>query len=318
MPKPPSRTAATWVLSCSPRSAGAPHTYSDFWRILMTFASKFSIRCCFQYSAPPSRRSANRLASIGGQKGGVERDRADIAASDIEPRQLLDRQSFCWAAPRVRTPEQMERWTDLVAVVHNALVLARLRSGQAAASSLLQCFQLALRLGMLHPLTNRRVPAAFGSRHNSRRNRVQTDACTRCQQRFLVENRNRLETTFPKSSLQSRCVFLARSLWRSRIGSRDDDRHKIVSERGRVIDGRECGNPGSERWKCGGELFKGLLKRIEIGGHVVDQFLMGLLSRHDFDGVVIADRPSLCPGSILASPIHPDSFAEVDQLRRSD
>jgi len=37
----------------------------------------------------------------------------------------FDKQDLLWAAPRVRTPEQMERWTDLVAVVHNALVLAR-------------------------------------------------------------------------------------------------------------------------------------------------------------------------------------------------
>jgi hypothetical protein len=39
----------------------------------------------------------------------------------------FDKQDLLWAAPRVRTPEQMERWTDLVAVVHNALVLARPR-----------------------------------------------------------------------------------------------------------------------------------------------------------------------------------------------
>ena len=37
----------------------------------------------------------------------------------------FDKQDLLWAAPRVRTPEQMERWTDLVAIVHNALVLAR-------------------------------------------------------------------------------------------------------------------------------------------------------------------------------------------------
>lgn len=39
----------------------------------------------------------------------------------------FDKQDLLWAAPRVRTPEQMERWTDLVAIVHNALVLARPR-----------------------------------------------------------------------------------------------------------------------------------------------------------------------------------------------
>jgi hypothetical protein len=37
----------------------------------------------------------------------------------------FDKQDLLWSAPRVRTPEQMERWTDLVAVVHNQLVLAR-------------------------------------------------------------------------------------------------------------------------------------------------------------------------------------------------
>jgi hypothetical protein len=37
----------------------------------------------------------------------------------------FDKQDLLWARPRVRTPEQMERWTDLVAVVHNQLVLAR-------------------------------------------------------------------------------------------------------------------------------------------------------------------------------------------------
>ena len=37
----------------------------------------------------------------------------------------FDKQDLLWAAPRLRTPQQMERWTDLVAVVHNTLVLAR-------------------------------------------------------------------------------------------------------------------------------------------------------------------------------------------------
>jgi hypothetical protein len=37
----------------------------------------------------------------------------------------FDKQDLLWARPRVRTPEQMERWTDLVAVVHNQLVLAQ-------------------------------------------------------------------------------------------------------------------------------------------------------------------------------------------------
>ena len=39
----------------------------------------------------------------------------------------FDKQDLLWAAPRVRTPEQMERWTDLVAIVHTTLVLARPR-----------------------------------------------------------------------------------------------------------------------------------------------------------------------------------------------
>jgi hypothetical protein len=39
----------------------------------------------------------------------------------------FDKQDLLWARPRLRTPEQMERWTDLVAVVHNQLVLARPR-----------------------------------------------------------------------------------------------------------------------------------------------------------------------------------------------
>lgn len=37
----------------------------------------------------------------------------------------FDKQDLLWAAPHVRTPEQMQRWTDLVAVVRNELVLAR-------------------------------------------------------------------------------------------------------------------------------------------------------------------------------------------------
>jgi hypothetical protein len=37
----------------------------------------------------------------------------------------FDKQDLLWAAPHVRTPEQMQRWTDIVAVVRNELVLAR-------------------------------------------------------------------------------------------------------------------------------------------------------------------------------------------------
>ena len=37
----------------------------------------------------------------------------------------VDKQELLWATPRLRTPEQFQRWTDLVAVAHNHLVLAR-------------------------------------------------------------------------------------------------------------------------------------------------------------------------------------------------
>ena len=62
--------------------------------------------------------------------GGALPPLAELA--DLYPRRFgqehgyrFDKQDLLWAAPRVRTPEQMERWTDLVAIVHNALVLAR-------------------------------------------------------------------------------------------------------------------------------------------------------------------------------------------------
>lgn len=35
----------------------------------------------------------------------------------------LDKQELLWAKPRLRTPEQFERWSELVSVVHNQLVL---------------------------------------------------------------------------------------------------------------------------------------------------------------------------------------------------
>jgi len=64
--------------------------------------------------------------------GGVRPPLAELAG--LYPRRFgqehgyrFDKQDLLWAAPRVRTPEQMERWTDLVAIVHNALVLARPR-----------------------------------------------------------------------------------------------------------------------------------------------------------------------------------------------
>lgn len=43
----------------------------------------------------------------------------------IEHGYKFDKQALLWADPRLRTPAQMERWTDLVAAVHNHLVLAR-------------------------------------------------------------------------------------------------------------------------------------------------------------------------------------------------
>jgi DDE superfamily endonuclease len=43
----------------------------------------------------------------------------------LEQGYRLDKQELLWAAPRLRTPERFQRWTDLVAVAHNQLVLAR-------------------------------------------------------------------------------------------------------------------------------------------------------------------------------------------------
>jgi hypothetical protein len=37
----------------------------------------------------------------------------------------FDKQDLLWATPRLRSPEQFERWTDIVSIVHNQLVLAR-------------------------------------------------------------------------------------------------------------------------------------------------------------------------------------------------
>jgi len=37
----------------------------------------------------------------------------------------FDKQDLLWTAPRLRTPEQMERWTDVVSAVHNELGVAR-------------------------------------------------------------------------------------------------------------------------------------------------------------------------------------------------
>jgi hypothetical protein len=37
----------------------------------------------------------------------------------------FDKQSLLWAEPRLRTPEQFERWSHIVAIVHNHVVVAR-------------------------------------------------------------------------------------------------------------------------------------------------------------------------------------------------
>jgi DDE superfamily endonuclease len=37
----------------------------------------------------------------------------------------FDKQDLLWPEPRFRTPEQFQRWTDVVAIAHNQLVLAR-------------------------------------------------------------------------------------------------------------------------------------------------------------------------------------------------
>ena len=41
----------------------------------------------------------------------------------------FDKQSLLWATPRLRTPAQFERWSQVVAIVHNHLVLAREQVG---------------------------------------------------------------------------------------------------------------------------------------------------------------------------------------------
>jgi hypothetical protein len=43
----------------------------------------------------------------------------------IEHGYRFDKQDLLWTAPHVRTPAQMERWTDVVAAVHNEIGLAR-------------------------------------------------------------------------------------------------------------------------------------------------------------------------------------------------
>jgi DDE superfamily endonuclease len=49
----------------------------------------------------------------------------DARRFGLEHGYRFDKQALLWDAPRVRTPAQFQRWTDLVAVAHNHLVLAR-------------------------------------------------------------------------------------------------------------------------------------------------------------------------------------------------
>ena len=37
----------------------------------------------------------------------------------------FDKQALLWAEPRLRTPEQFDRWSHIVAIVHNLIMLAR-------------------------------------------------------------------------------------------------------------------------------------------------------------------------------------------------
>src|SRR5207245_1151702 len=43
----------------------------------------------------------------------------------VEHTYRFGKQALLWSQPRLRRPEQFERWTQIVALVHNQLVLAR-------------------------------------------------------------------------------------------------------------------------------------------------------------------------------------------------
>src|SRR5205823_7015684 len=43
----------------------------------------------------------------------------------IEHSYRFEKQHLLWNAPRLRTPEQFERWTQIVAIAHNHLLLDR-------------------------------------------------------------------------------------------------------------------------------------------------------------------------------------------------
>jgi hypothetical protein len=62
--------------------------------------------------------------------GDPEADLAQIALGYVlrfgqEHGYRFDKQALLWEQPRLRTPEQFERWSHIVAIVHNHLVLAR-------------------------------------------------------------------------------------------------------------------------------------------------------------------------------------------------
>jgi len=62
--------------------------------------------------------------------GDQEADLAQIALGYVlrfgqEHGYRFDKQALLWEQPRLRTPEQFERWSQIVAIVHNHLVLAR-------------------------------------------------------------------------------------------------------------------------------------------------------------------------------------------------
>ena len=70
----------------------------------------------------------------------------------LEHSYRFDKQHLLWGEPRLRTPEQFERWTQVVAIVHNQLVLAR---------SLVQAVRLPWESGH-RPVTLQQVRRAMG------------------------------------------------------------------------------------------------------------------------------------------------------------
>lgn len=70
----------------------------------------------------------------------------------VEHGYKFDKGDLLWAAPHLRTPEQMERWTDVVSAVHNEIGLAR---------DLVQTQRLPWE-ALTRPLTPRQVRRALG------------------------------------------------------------------------------------------------------------------------------------------------------------